>query len=164
MSKFPLRAWTPYNRAQPPPSSKICHPSSSQPLAVSLPLHVPWMCRLEHHVAAPAAAGLAQPSPRGTDRINPKTQRWLFILAWRKSVALGFLSLKSDGNWLSREVTGWGLAVSGWNGATFIPHGNSTWRGGLMAPGDEWLCLGSVPVTRIPNPQEPHAQLSQQPR
>lgn len=33
-----------------------------------------------------------------------------------------------------------------------------------MAPGDEWLCPGSVPVTRIPNPQEPHAQLSQQPR
>lgn len=45
---------------------------------------------------------------------------------------------------------------------SFIPRGNSTWRGGLMAPGDEWLCPGSVPVTRIPNPWESHSQLSQQ--
>lgn len=59
---------------------------------------------------------------------------------------------------------GRGLAESGWNCAhSFIPHGNSTWRGGLMAPGDEWLCPGPVPVTRIPNPWESHSQLSQQP-
>lgn len=59
---------------------------------------------------------------------------------------------------------GWGLAESGWNGATFTPHGNSPWRRELVAPADEWLCPGCVPVTRIPNPWEPRAQLSQQPQ
>lgn len=71
-------------------------------------------------------------------------------------MALGLLSLKSDGNWLMRKVMGWGLAESGWDGVTFTSLGNGSQRGTI--PPTQSRGMIALMIAQL------HPQLSRQPR